>query len=102
MVIGLNSDASVNRLKGPSRPKNYQHDRKTLLEELSCVDEVIIFEDDTPYELINRLKPDIIVKGGDYSPSQVVGKEIVESYGGQVVIIPLLDGYSTTSILGAE
>ena len=94
LVIGLNSDASVRRLK-IGRPINTQEDRKSVLLSLRCVDEVIIFDDDTPFNLIQNLKPDILTKGGDYKVSEVVGSDIVP----QTVIIPLLPGYSTTNIL---
>ena len=94
LVIGLNSDASVRRLK-IGRPINTQEDRKFVLLSLRCVDEVIIFDDDTPLNLIQSLKPDILTKGGDYTVSEVVGSNIVP----QTVIIPFLTGYSTTNIL---
>ena len=94
LVIGLNSDASVRRLK-IGRPINTQEDRKSVLLSLRCVDEVIIFDDDTPFNLIQNLKPDILTKGGDYKVSEVVGSDIVP----QTVIIPFLFGYSTTNIL---
>ena len=94
LIIGLNSDASVRRLK-IGRPINTQEDRKFVLLSLRCVDEVIIFDDDTPLNLIQSLKPDILTKGGDYIVSEVVGSDIVP----QTVIIPLLPGYSTTNIL---
>ena len=94
LVIGLNSDASVRRLK-IGRPINTQEDRKFVLLSLRCVDEVIIFDDDTPLNLIQSLKPDILTKGGDYKVSEVVGSDIVP----QTVIIPFLTGYSTTNIL---
>lgn len=94
LVIGLNSDASVRRLK-IGRPINTQEDRKSVLLSLRCVDEVIIFDDDTPLNLIQSLKPDILTKGGDYKVSEVVGSDIVP----QTVIIPFLPGYSTTNIL---
>jgi rfaE bifunctional protein nucleotidyltransferase chain/domain len=94
LIIGLNSDASVRRLK-IGRPINSQEDRKSVLLSLRCVDEVIIFDDDTPYNLIQSLEPDILTKGGDYKVSEVVGSDIVP----QTVIIPLLSGYSTTNIL---
>lgn len=95
LVVGLNSDASVKRLKGESRPINNQEDRKAVLESLDCVDEVIIFDEDTPYELIKKLQPDIITKGGDYkSIEEVVGYDLAE-----VELIPYLEGYSTTKIV---
>ena len=93
-VVGINSDQSNRRLKRPKRPITSQADRKALLEALSCVDEVIIFEEDTPYELIQREKPDIIVKGSDYKKHEVVGNDIAE-----VVIFELVSGYSTSGIL---
>lgn len=95
LIVGLNSDKSVKSLKGFSRPVNNQADRKFVLESLGCVDEVIVFDEDTPYELIKRIKPDIITKGGDYtSIDQVVGHDLA-----QVKLIPFISGYSTTSIL---
>ena len=99
LVVGVNSDESVRRLKGPERPINTERDRVEMLTALDCVDYVIVFEDDTPYDLINRIKPQILVKGGDYKPEDVVGKDIVESNGGEVVIIPLVEGKSTTAVI---
>lgn len=95
LIVGINSDASVKRLKGDSRPVNTQEDRKKALESLKFVDEVIIFNEETPYELIKRIKPDIITKGGDYVASTVVGNDLAI-----VKIIPYIDGYSTSKILG--
>jgi len=97
LVVGLNSDASVKRLKGDSRPVNNQDDRRALLLALRCVDQVEIFEEDTPLELIMRINPDIITKGGDYHLEQVVGHELAQ----ETVIIPFLDGYSSTRIIHA-
>jgi len=94
VIVGINSDKSVQKLKGPTRPIYSQDDRKVLLEELKCVDEVIIFDEDTPYELIQRIKPSIIVKGGDYTPKQVVGNDLAE-----VVIFGTISGYSSTKII---
>lgn len=99
LVVGVNSDKSVRRLKGGSRPINCLGDRMEVLSAFSFVDYVIPFEEDTPYELIKDIVPDIIVKGGDYRPEEVVGKDIVESLGGRVVIIPLSEGRSTTSVI---
>jgi len=96
LVVGLNSDASVRELK-PGRPINSQDDRKAVLLALRWVDEVIIFDEPTPLELIQRISPDIITKGADYSPDQVVGSRIAK----QTVIIPFLDGYSSTRIINA-
>lgn len=97
LVVGLNSDASVRRLKGPSRPINSQADRKRMLEALRCVDEVVIFDEDTPLNLIKDLKPDVITKGGDYSPENVVGFGLAK-----VVVLSYVDGKSTTRILSHE
>lgn len=95
LIVGLNSDASIKRLKGLNRPVNSQEDRKAVLLALRFVDEVIIFDEDTPLNLIRTINPDIITKGGDYTPEQVVGYTFVE----QTVIIPFLDGYSSTRII---
>ena len=95
LIVGLNSDASVKRLKGENKPYNNQDDRKRVLESLKCVNEVIIFDEDTPYDLIKRIQPDIITKGGDYkTKEEVVGNDLAE-----VKIIPFLEGYSTTRML---
>jgi D-beta-D-heptose 7-phosphate kinase/D-beta-D-heptose 1-phosphate adenosyltransferase len=95
LIVGLNSDTSVSRLKGSKRPVNKQEDRKYVLENLGCVDQVIIFEEDTPYELIKKIRPNIITKGGDYETIyDVVGHDLAK-----VVLIPYVTGYSTTSIL---
>ena len=99
LVVGVNSDESVKRLKGSDRPVNSERDRVEMLTALDCVDYVIVFEDDTPYDLINRIKPKVLVKGGDYKPEEVVGKDIVESNGGEVVIIPLIEGKSSTIVI---
>lgn len=99
LVLGLNSDASVRRLKGPKRPLIDEDERGHLMAALDCIDYVCLFEEDTPLELITALKPQILVKGGDYTPEGVVGKEVVESYGGRVELIPFVDGKSTTNII---
>lgn len=99
LIVGLNSDNSVRRLKGEGRPVNSQEDRGEILRSLSFVDRVEIFDEDTPLELIKRVKPDILVKGGDYNINDVVGKNEVEAYGGKVVILPFIEGKSTTSII---
>ncbi len=99
LVLGLNSDQSVQRLKGPKRPLIGENERAHILAALDCIDYVCLFDEDTPLELIRAVKPDILVKGGDYSPEGVVGKEIVESYGGRVEIIEFVAGKSTTSII---
>ena len=100
LVVGLNSDASVKRLKGPERPVRSEAERAYVLGALEMVDAVVVFEQDTPLELVRRIEPDVIVKGGDYSPETVVGAPEVRARGGRVVIIPLTPGQSTTSIIG--
>ncbi len=99
LVVGLNSDASVQRLKGPSRPVRQQHERAYVLAALEMVDAVVVFNEDTPLALVEALQPDVIVKGGDYSPDTIVGAEVVRARGGRVVVIPLVPGQSTTSII---
>lgn len=105
LIIGLNSDDSVRRLKGESRPINNEADRALVLEALRAVDFVFIFEEDTPLELITQIKPDVLVKGGDYDPNAVsgprsiVGADFVRSYGGKVAVIPFVAGKSTTGII---
>ena len=99
LVVGVNSDNSVKRLKGESRPIIPEDERMELLATLEFVSYVIMFDEDTPYNLIKKVKPDIITKGGDYNPNDVVGKDIVEEYGGKVVICYLIDNKSTTNII---
>lgn len=99
LVVGLNSDASVRRLKGAGRPVRSEADRAYVLAALRCVDIVTVFDEDTPLELIRRLQPDVIVKGGDYTEATIVGAAEVRARGGQVVIVPLTPGQSTTSII---
>lgn len=99
LVVGLNSNASVTRLKGADRPVNRQESRAEVLGALAFVDYIIVFEEDTPLDMIITLKPDILVKGGDYKMEEIVGHEEVGSWGGRVVSIPLLEGYSSSSII---
>jgi len=99
LVVGINSDESVGRLKGEGRPLNCAEDRAIMLANLRVVDIVVIFYEDTPYRLIDELKPDVLVKGSDYANTEVVGRELVESRGGRMELVPMIDGYSTTSIL---
>ncbi|HVP70978.1 MAG TPA: D-glycero-beta-D-manno-heptose 1-phosphate adenylyltransferase [Gemmatimonadaceae bacterium] len=99
LLVGVNSDASVRRLKGAERPVRGQAERALVLAALEAVDAVAIFDEDTPLELINATRPDVIVKGGDYTPDTVVGRREVESWGGRVVIVPLTPGQSTTAII---
>jgi len=100
LVVGLNSDASVRRLnKGPERPVNAEHARAQVLCGLSAVDGVVIFDEDTPLRLITALKPDVLIKGGDYTRDTIIGADIVEARGGEVVVVPLVPGHSTTSTI---
>lgn len=99
LVVGLNADASVKRLKGEGRPVNGQDSRALVLASMVMVDAVVLFEEDTPLELVNAIMPDVLIKGGDYTTEQIAGaKEVLEN-GGRVVINPILDGFSTTSII---
>jgi D-beta-D-heptose 7-phosphate kinase/D-beta-D-heptose 1-phosphate adenosyltransferase len=98
LVVGLNSDASVARLKGPSRPLQDETARAMILLGLRSVDAVVKFEEDTPLELITALQPDILAKGGDYTEETVVGREVVQARGGRVVLVPFLPGHSTSAI----
>jgi D-beta-D-heptose 7-phosphate kinase/D-beta-D-heptose 1-phosphate adenosyltransferase len=99
LVVGVNSDASVRRLKGPERPVRTEAERAYVLAALRDVDAVVVFPEDTPQDLIRHLRPDVLVKGGDYTPDTVVGRDDVEGWGGRVVIVPLRPGQSTTSII---
>lgn len=98
-MVGLNADASVKRLKGPGRPVNTQEARALLLASLLVVDAVVLFEEDTPLELVKAIMPDVLVKGGDYTVEQVAGAREVIANGGRVVINPIREGYSTTAII---
>jgi rfaE bifunctional protein nucleotidyltransferase chain/domain len=99
LIVGLNSDSSVRKLKGKHRPINSQDARANLLASLLIVDAVTIFEEDTPLELIKALLPDVLVKGGDYTTDQIAGAKVVIAAGGRVVINPILEGYSTSGII---
>ena len=99
LILGLNSDASVKRLKGEKRPINNEQDRALVLAALSSVDYVLIFEEDTPLELIKLVQPDILVKGGDWQPSEIVGSDLVLARGGKVLSLKFVEGLSTTGIL---
>ncbi|MCK5540046.1 MAG: D-glycero-beta-D-manno-heptose 1-phosphate adenylyltransferase [Deltaproteobacteria bacterium] len=99
LVIGLNSDVSVRRLKGEKRPIMAEEARSQLLAALACVDYVTIFGEDDPYQLISLLKPDILVKGGDWDTASIVGRDLVEARGGKVYSLPFVDEYSTTAIV---
>ena len=99
LIVAVNSDASVKRLKGPERPVNNENSRALILASLIMVDAVIIFEEDTPLHIITQLLPDVIVKGGDYTPEQIAGSKEIIANGGRVVINSLVDGVSTTGII---
>lgn len=99
LIVGMNSDASVSRLKGPTRPINNEHDRSGVLSALRSVDAVVLFEQDTPLEVITALEPDVLFKGADYRIDQVVGREVVERIGGSVILLDLEDGRSTTNVV---
>ena len=103
LILGLNSDASVRRIKGelpgPKRPVNSEAERAFVLAGLSSVDFIVLFDEDTPLELIRAVRPQVLVKGGDWDVSRIVGRDLVEAAGGQVVSLPLLPGYSTTGLI---
>ena len=99
LVIGLNTDESVQRLKGPLRPICPEEDRAIVLAALACVDYVTLFDEETPKELIEELRPDILVKGKDYEGKEVVGRETVEANGGKVVLMPLVEGRGTSNVI---
>jgi D-beta-D-heptose 7-phosphate kinase/D-beta-D-heptose 1-phosphate adenosyltransferase len=99
LIVGLNSDASVTRLKGEGRPVQNQRARAHMLAALEAVDFVVVFDEDTPINLIEQIKPHVLVKGGDYTRDQVVGHEIVEKQGGEVVLVDILPGFSTSSLV---
>lgn len=99
LIVGLNADSSVKELKGPSRPINNQDSRAILLASTQFVDGVIFFYEHTPENLIHAIKPDVLVKGGDWEKEEIIGSNFVESYGGQVKTVPYLKGFSTTEII---
>ena len=100
LIVGLNSDTSTKRLKGEGRPVNNERARALLLSALAMVDAVVIFEEDTPLELIKKLLPDVLVKGGDYTVEQIAGAKEIIANGGKVVINPIVEGFSTTGLIG--
>src|SRR4029079_904165 len=99
LIVGLNSDASVRRNKGPERPVNPEAERAEVLEALACVDAVSVFDEDTPADIIRRVQPDVLVKGADWAPDKIVGRDTVEARGGRVILEPVASGYSTTSLI---
>ncbi|MFQ5724202.1 MAG: D-glycero-beta-D-manno-heptose 1-phosphate adenylyltransferase [Terriglobia bacterium] len=100
LVVGLNSDRSVRELKGPGRPLVPERARAEVLAALEAVEAVVIFEEPTPRELLAALRPDVLVKGGDWEPEEIVGREEVEAAGGRVVLVPYIKGYSTSELIG--
>lgn len=100
LIVGVNSDASTKRLKGDSRPVNDEQSRALILASLLMIDMVVIFEEDTPLNLITALQPNVLVKGGDYTIDQIVGAKEVQAMGGKVVINPIVEGFSTTGLIG--
>jgi D-beta-D-heptose 7-phosphate kinase/D-beta-D-heptose 1-phosphate adenosyltransferase len=99
LIVGLNSDASVRRNKGPERPITPEEERTEILAALACVDAVAIFDEDTPADIIGRVQPDVLVKGSDWPADQIVGRDIVEARGGKVILEPVEQGYSTSAII---
>jgi rfaE bifunctional protein nucleotidyltransferase chain/domain len=99
LVVAVNSDRSVRAIKGPERPLNPEHERAEVLAGLACVDAVVVFDEDTPEQVIGRLQPDVLVKGADWAADAIVGRDIVEARGGRVVRIALAEGYSTSAII---
>ena len=99
LLVGINGDASVRRLKGEGRPLVPAEDRAALVAGLKPVDAVVVFDEDTPGTLLEVLRPEVLVKGGDYGPGEVVGREIVEAYGGRIHVLPFREGCSTTGLL---
>ena len=100
LIVGINSDRSVRAVKGPDRPINSEAERAELLAALACVDAVAIFDEDTPFEIIAAIEPDVLVKGADWAENAIVGRDLVEARGGKVVRATIEQGYSTTDILG--
>jgi len=99
LIVGLNTDASVKKIKGDNRPLNDEHSRASILASLKFITVVILFDEETPYDLIKFISPDMLVKGSDYSPEEIVGYDIVKAKGGEITTIDFLEGYSTTSII---
>jgi D-beta-D-heptose 7-phosphate kinase/D-beta-D-heptose 1-phosphate adenosyltransferase len=99
LIVGLNTDSSISRLKGPGRPLITEHERASLLAAFDCVDAVVLFDEDTPVNLIRTIKPDVLVKGSDYRIDQVVGREVVEAAGGKVVLVDFLPNKSSTLLM---
>lgn len=99
LIVGVNSDNSIKKLKGPDRPVNNEHSRALILANLAVTDAIVVFDEDTPHQLITAILPDVLVKGGDYTIEQIVGSKEVIANGGRVVINPIVEGFSTTGII---
>jgi D-beta-D-heptose 7-phosphate kinase/D-beta-D-heptose 1-phosphate adenosyltransferase len=99
LVVGVNSDRSVRAIKGPDRPINAEAERAEVLLALACVDAVVIFDEETPHQIISTVQPDVLVKGADWGPTDIIGRDVVEKRGGRVVRIPLVEGQSTTALI---
>jgi rfaE bifunctional protein nucleotidyltransferase chain/domain len=99
LIVGVNSDRSVRGIKGPNRPINPDEERAELLAGLACVDAVVVFDEDTPQQIIHRLQPDVLVKGADWAADAIIGRETVEARGGRVMRVPLAEGYSSSAII---
>jgi D-beta-D-heptose 7-phosphate kinase/D-beta-D-heptose 1-phosphate adenosyltransferase len=99
LLVAINSDRSVRAIKGPTRPLTPEAERAEVLDALACVDAVVVFDEETPAEIIEAVQPDVLVKGADWAPDRIVGRDIVEARGGRVVLMPVEQGWSTTSIL---
>ena len=100
LLVAINSDRSVSAIKGPARPLTPEAERAEVLDALACVDAVVVFDEETPAEIIGAVQPDVLVKGADWPPDRIVGRDIVEARGGKVVLMPVEQGWSTTAILG--
>lgn len=99
LIVAVNSDRSVRAIKGPARPVNPESERAETLAALACVDAVVVFDEDNPQQIVDRLQPDVLVKGADWALDEIIGRQTVESRGGRVVRIPLAEGYSTSAII---
>jgi len=99
LIVGINSDRSAQAIKGEGRPIVQAAERAEVLAAFACVDAVVVFDEDTPHEIISKVQPDILVKGADWSPDRIIGRDIVEARGGRVVRVPLAEGYSTSAII---
>jgi D-glycero-beta-D-manno-heptose 1-phosphate adenylyltransferase len=99
LIVGVNSDRSVRALKGPTRPITTEDERAEMIAALACVDAAVVFDEDTPWQLIAALQPDVLVKGADWAEDAIVGRDVVEARGGRVVRVPIESGYATTSII---